>query len=86
MWNLEEAADVDFVMCVHEDHVLKQPEERPGVVFFGLQQLEDAVVLKEQPASALYWREGWITARGFGIWTWLFPKLIHFKILNNQFL
>lgn len=57
MWNLEEAADVDFVMCVHEDHVLKQPEERPGVVFFGLQQLEDAVVLKEQPASALYWRE-----------------------------
>lgn len=55
--NLEEAADVDFVVCVHEDHVLEQPEERPGVFLFGLQQLKDAVELKEQPASALCRRE-----------------------------
>lgn len=52
--NLEEATDVDFVVCVHEDNVLKQPEERPEVIFFGLQQLKDAIVLKEQPAGALY--------------------------------
>lgn len=45
--NLEKAADVDFVMRVHEDHVLKQPEERLGVFLFGLQQLKDAVILKE---------------------------------------
>lgn len=51
--NLEEAADVDFVVCVHEDHVLKEPEERPRVIFFGLQQLKDAVELKEQSAGAL---------------------------------
>ncbi len=51
--NLEEAADVDFVVCVHEDDVLEEPEERPGVFLFGLQQLKDAVELKEQPAGAL---------------------------------
>lgn len=60
--NLEEAADVDFVMSVHEDHVFKQPEERPGVFPFRLQQLKDAVEIKEQPASALWWREKGIAA------------------------
>lgn len=60
--NLEEAADVDFVVSVHEDDVLKEPEERPGVSLFGLQQLEDAVVIEEQPAGALWWREEGITA------------------------
>lgn len=60
--NLEEAADVDFVVRVHEDHVLKQPEERPWVFLFGLQKLKDPVVFKEEPASALCWREKGITA------------------------
>lgn len=55
--NLEEAADVDFIVCVHEDHVLKQPEERPGVSLFRLQQLKDAIVLKEESAGALCRRE-----------------------------
>lgn len=61
--NLEEAADVDFVMRVHEHHVLEQPEERPGIFLFGLQQVQDAVVLEKQPASALCRREDGITAR-----------------------
>lgn len=51
--NLKEAADVDFVVYVHEGDVLKQPEERPGVVLVGLQQVKDSVELKEQSASAL---------------------------------
>lgn len=61
--NLEEAADVDSVVRVHEDHVLKQPEEGPGVFLFGLQQLKDAVELKEQPASALCPTEEGIAAK-----------------------
>lgn len=63
--DLEEAANVDFVVCVHEDHVLKKPKERPGVFLFGLQQLKDAVVLKEQPASALCRRDKGITVISF---------------------
>lgn len=51
--NLKEAADVDFVVCVHEDHVLKEPEERPGVFFTGLQKLQNPVILKEEPTGAL---------------------------------
>lgn len=51
--NLQEAADVDFVVYVHEDHVLEEPEERPGVFFAGLQELQDPVILKEESAGAL---------------------------------
>lgn len=51
--NLEEAADVDFVVCVHEDHVLKEPEEGLGVLLTGLQQLQDPVELKEESPGAL---------------------------------
>lgn len=56
-WNLKKATDVDFVMRVHEDDVLKQPEKWPRVLLLGLQQLKDAVIFKEQPASALCGRE-----------------------------
>lgn len=56
--NLEEAADVNLVVCVHEDHIFKEPEEGPRVVLPGLQQLQDAVELKEQPASALCRKDG----------------------------
>lgn len=45
-------------MCVHEDHVFKEPEEGPRVVLPELQQLQDAVELKEQPAGALCRTEG----------------------------
>lgn len=51
--HLEEAADVDLVVGVHEDHVFIEPEEGPRVIFPGLQQVQDAVELKEQPAGAL---------------------------------
>lgn len=51
--HLEEAADVDLVVRVHEDHVFKEPEEGPQVFLAGLQQLQDAVELKKQPAGAL---------------------------------
>lgn len=65
MWdpNLQEAANVDSVMRVHKHYVLKEPEERPGVILFGLQQMENTVVLKEQPSSALCRRKHNITAK-----------------------
>lgn len=55
--NLQETANVDFVVRVHEDNVLEEPEERPMVVLFGLQQLQDAIVLKEESAGAFCPRE-----------------------------
>lgn len=61
--NLQEAADVDFVMRIHKDHILKEPEERPGVFFNGLQQLQNPVILKEQPTSALYRTDPFITTQ-----------------------
>ena len=51
-------------MRVHGHHVLKHPEEGPRVAGPGLEQVEDAVVLKEQPATALCWREEGYTTRG----------------------
>ena len=51
--HLQEAADVQPVVVVHEHHVLEEPEEGPRVVLLGLQQVQDPVVLEEQPARAL---------------------------------
>lgn len=45
--NLKKSADVRFVFGAHEDHVFKQPEERPVLVLPGLQQSQDAVELKK---------------------------------------
>lgn len=59
--DLQEAADVDFVVGIHEDHILKEPEEGPGVFFAGLQKLQNPVVLKEEPTSALYRTDLFIT-------------------------
>lgn len=61
--NLQEAADVDFVMCIHKDHILKEPEEGPGVFFTRLQKLQNPVKLKEEPASALYRTDEFITTQ-----------------------
>lgn len=55
--NLKETTNVDFVVCVHEHNVFKQPEERSRVLLSGLQQLQDPEVLKEEPAGALCQRK-----------------------------
>lgn len=52
--NLQEAADVDLVVVVHEHHVLEKPEERPPVVFFGLHDVKKPVILKEEPPRPFY--------------------------------
>lgn len=61
--NLQEAADVDFVVCIHKDHILKKPEEGPGVFFTGLEKLQNPVILKEEPTSALYRTDSFITTQ-----------------------
>ncbi len=51
--HLKESADICFVVAAHENHVLKQPEERAVVALLRLQQGQNAVELKEEPSSAL---------------------------------
>lgn len=49
---LEESADVGLVVGAHEDHVLKQPEERTVVALLRLQHRQDPVELEEESPSA----------------------------------
>lgn len=51
--HLKESADVWLVMSTHENHVLKQPEERTVVTLLRLQHGQYAVKLKKEPSSAL---------------------------------
>lgn len=51
--HLKESADIRFVVGAHENHVLKQPEERAVVALLRLQQGQNAVELKKEPSSAL---------------------------------
>lgn len=49
---LQESRDVPLVVDAHGDHVLKHPEERPVLSFFGPGFAQQTVELKEQPPCA----------------------------------
>lgn len=51
--HLQEPADVGFVVGGHENHVLKEPEERTVIIFLRLQHGQYAVKLKEETSGAL---------------------------------
>lgn len=50
---LQEPANVRLVVGIHEDHVLKEPEERTIVSFLWLQHGQYAVELKEESSGSL---------------------------------
>lgn len=50
---LQEPANVRLVVGIHEDHVLKEPEERTVVAFLWLQHGQYAVELKEESSGSL---------------------------------
>lgn len=50
---LQEPANVRLVVGIHEDHVLKEPEERTVVSFLWFQQGQYAVELKEESSGSL---------------------------------
>lgn len=52
--HLQEPGDVPLVVDAHGHHVLKHPEERPVLPFFGLGFAQQPVELKEQPPGAFW--------------------------------
>lgn len=49
----QETADINSVPGVHEYNVLKKPEERSRVILLGLHDVQQPVVLKEEPSCTL---------------------------------
>lgn len=50
---LQEPANVRLVVGIHEDYILKEPEERTVLSFFWLQHGQYAVELKEESSGSL---------------------------------
>lgn len=50
---LQEPANVRLVVGIHEDHILKEPEEGTVVSFLWLQHGQYAVELKEESSGSL---------------------------------
>lgn len=49
----QETADISFVPGVHEYNIFKKPEEWSRVILLGLHDVQQSVVLKEEPSCAL---------------------------------
>ncbi len=52
--HLQEPGDVPLVIDAHGNHVLKHPEERTVLSFFGLGLAQQTVKLEEQPPCAFW--------------------------------
>lgn len=50
---LEKSRDVPLVTNAHGHHILKEPEEGAVISLLGPRIMQEAVELKEEPASAL---------------------------------